>query len=251
MPTRRLPNSLAAVLRLLKAAEATYNATLPADRAIPTEQFNQINTSNTTSLLSRLIKEANEVDAAQALQAPLTNTTSIAAARCTMFVSHFHRVLDLAIARGDISLGARAYYGRTVTDGPIPDLDTYAAVLAAADKIDTGETQRLLDEGSSQVPMAQPSADQVRTARTAFRNALDNSNAAQARTDEEREDVTPLYTEAQALAVDLMDTVEFFYRADKDPASFRHKCRRWGVVYFFEDHETPDPETPTPPPPAP
>ena len=51
--------------------------------------------------------------------------------------------------------------------------------------------------------------------------------------------------------MDICDTVEFFYRKDPDASSRRQKCARWGVVYMFEPHETPDPApggggTPTP-----
>ncbi len=72
---------------------------------------------------------------------------------------------------------------------------------------------------------------------------------AQVKTDREREDVTALYPAAQALAVDLCDTIEFYYRKDPDDASRRAKCKRWGVVYFYEPNEPQDPEpTPTPAP---
>ena len=69
---------------------------------------------------------------------------------------------------------------------------------------------------------------------------------AQVKTDRERADVTALYPTAQALAVDLCDTVEFFYRKELDPATFRAKCSRWGVVYFFEPNVT---QAPSPAPP--
>ena len=64
-----------------------------------------------------------------------------------------------------------------------------------------------------------------------------------------------LYTEAQALAVDICDTVEFFFRKDPDAGSRRTKCERRGVVYHFEPGEQPappaDPNPPMPPAPNP
>ncbi len=46
--------------------------------------------------------------------------------------------------------------------------------------------------------------------------------------------------EAQALAVDLCDTVEFYFRKNPSASSRRAKCIRWGVVYIYEAGETPD-----------
>ncbi len=66
-------------------------------------------------------------------------------------------------------------------------------------------------------------------------------------TDREKEELTALYTEAHALAVDICETVEFFYRKDPVDSSRRSKCMRWGVVYIYDDGTPVPPETPTPP----
>ncbi len=70
------------------------------------------------------------------------------------------------------------------------------------------------------------------------------------KTDREREDLSALYAAAYALAVDIIEHVEFFHRKDPDPGSFRTKCQRWGVVYIYEE-AAPDPAPPAPTPPAP
>jgi hypothetical protein len=76
------------------------------------------------------------------------------------------------------------------------------------------------------------------------------SEQAQVNTDQQREELNALYPAAQALAVDICDTVEFFYRKDPDDASRRVKCQRWGVVYIYDQPAAPAP-TPTPTPPTP
>ena len=70
------------------------------------------------------------------------------------------------------------------------------------------------------------------------------SRQAQTHTDTQREEAQALYPEAQALAVDICDTVEFFYRKDPNASSRRQKAMRWGVVYLYEPGETPDPAPP-------
>ena len=249
MASRRLPNSTPAVLRTLRAAHDTYlNTAIAADRAITAEQFALLNLAVPTSMQSRFIKESSDVDIAQATQSPLTSDLAQKAARLTMFVSHFHQVLDLGIARGDFAIGTRSYYGRDVSATALPDLSTYEAVADAAAKIATGEAARVLADGSGYLAMALPSAGDVGTHEAAFLAAFAASQRAQVKTDEERADVSTLYPDAQALAVDLCDTIEFYYRKDPDPASRRAKCSRWGVVYFYEPNETPDPVVPPVPP---
>ena len=252
MPSRRLPNSVPAVIRTLKTARDEWKNTTAAARAITTDHWAQLDDAAPASLLNRLLKEASDVDLAQASQAPLTTQVSLTAAQLTMHVSHFHQVLDLGIVRGQFAAGARSYYGRDVNATSIPDLTSYAAVGEAAENIVKGEAARQTAEGAGYLPMALPSAAQVGTLLTQFKNLSQQSEQAQVNTDQQREELNALYPEAQALAVDICDTVEFFYRKDPDDASRRVKCQRWGVVYIYDQPAAPAPApTPTPTPPTP
>lgn len=249
MPYRRLPNSIPAVIRTCTKARDTYkNTPVSADRAISAAQFALLDDADPASLLNRQIKEATDVDLAQAAQAPLTTALTQTAARLTMFVSHFHQVLDLGIARGAFAAGARAYYGRDVGSGSIPDLTTYDEVAAAAGNIVTGEAARATAEAAGYLAMALPSAAEVGTLRTTFNTLRGQQQQAVVKTDREREESQAVYPESQALAVDICETVEFFYRKDPDASSRRQKCERWGVVYIFEPNE---PGAPPANPPAP
>ena len=250
MPSRRLPNTTPAVIRTLKTARDEWkNTPGPADRAITAEQWAQLNDADANSLLSRLLKAVSNVDLAQAEQAPLTSSLAQAGAKLTMFVSHFHQVFDLGVARGKFQPGERSYYGRDISATTIPDLSSYDAVADAADKIVGGEAARQDAEGDGFVAMALPSAAEVAALRQPFEALRAQSEQALVHTDQQREAVQQIYQPAQVLAVDICDTVEFFYRKDLDDASRRTKCQRWGVVYVFDSAGTP---TPTPPPaPAP
>jgi hypothetical protein len=246
MPHRRTPNSNPAVIRTLKTARDTWkNTTNPAGRAISADQWKQLDDNDPTSLLNRLLKESSDVDIAQAAQAPLTTDVAQIAAQVTMFASHFHQVLDMAVARGDFQPGARSYYGRDIGASTIPDLSSYDAVAQAAEDIVTGEAKRQTAEGAAFVPMALPSAADVAALLTQFNTARAASQQAQVYTDQQRKELNALYPDAQALAADICDTVEFFYRKEPDPGTFRNQCSRWGVVYIYDDG------TATPPPPPP
>ena len=91
MPSRRLPNSMPAVIRTLKTArDAWKNTPIPADRAISADHWAKLDDAAPTSFLNTLLKEATDVDLAQAAQAPLSTQFAQVYARLTLFVSHFH-----------------------------------------------------------------------------------------------------------------------------------------------------------------
>ena len=230
-----------AVIRtLITARDKRKNTPNPADRAVTDAQFAHLDDTNPNSLLSLLIKEATDVDIALAAQAPLTSALNQQGARLTMYVSHFHQVGDFAILRGDLPLGSRGYWGRDIHATTIPDLSTYNALEIAAKAVVNGEARRFADEGAAHTPMSNPSAGQIAGILSGFLNLRRSSEIALEKTDDEREEAQALYPAAQALAVDICETVEFFFRSDKVSSSFREKCRRWGVVYIYEPTEPRD-----------
>ena len=189
-------------------------------------------------------------------------------AQLTIYVSHFHQVLDLGIIRGTFAPGARGYYGRDINAASIPNLVSYAALVEAAEKVVSGEAARAAAEGpvtfdsgatfdsglhwdGTFVAMSLPSAAEVLGKLNEFKALRTQSLAALNRTDAEREEAQALYPEAQALAVDICEQAEFFFRKDPEPSSRRVKCARWGVVYVYDDGTEEPPPPPAPPAPAP
>ena len=269
--TRRLPNSTPSIIRLLRIARDMYKITPnPADRCITPEQFARIDDANPNCDYNIFLREVTDVDLAQAALSPLSTDLSKSAAVLTMFASHFFQVFDLAVLRGVFLPGDRHFYGREATATALPDLSTYDAVEKAAEKIVAGEAAREAaaapappatydsdqkydsgitydSSGSTFVPMAMPSADEVGTLLAQFRLVRTQSKAKQTMTRTERGQVKSLYPAMQELAVDICDTVEFSNRKEKEPSTFRAKCEAWGLVYVGEHPATPPP-TPTPTP---
>ena len=265
MPHRQLPNSNPTIIRCLKTARDEWKRTpVATDRAITADLWAKLDDANPASFLNRYLKEASDVDLAVAAQAPVSSDLAAAAAQLTMNVSHFHQVFDLGVARGVFKAGARSYYSREVSASAIPDLSTHDAVAEAAEAIIAGEAARAAAEGHpatydsglkmdsgvrfdsivGYVPMALPSAAEVAAVLAKYQTLADESDATQTNTDQQREELSALYDEAQALAVDICDTVEFFYRKDPDASSRRTKAARWGVVYIYDPSEPQPPPTP-------
>jgi hypothetical protein len=248
MPSRRLPNTTSAVIRSLTTARDAWNQ-FPENRLITDVQATKLNTNDPSSLLSRLLKEAGDVPLALAAQAPLTDAFAKLLARLTVYVSHFHQVLDFAIDRGALPAAARAFYDRDLTATTLPPLTTTAEVLDAAAKIITGEANRATSEGTAYLPMAFPSAAEVAAIHAQTSAAHAASETAKLNTDTQQGELAILYPEAQALAVSLINTIEYYLseRLDLDAPGRRRIARAWGVIYINDDgtvNEEPTPTTP-------
>ena len=254
MPHRVLANSIPTALRVLKKARDQYLLTTnPAERAITAEQFAGLDPVNPPapalpSFLNRFLKETGEVDIAVGEQGTATDAFSAARKRAAMFVSHFHQVYDLGVAREVYAAAGRSYYGRSFCDTTIPDPGDDDDLADALDAIIKGETDRQTAEGAAFVAMSNPSAAQVVAVRTAFNTARNPKKLALEKTDREREEASVMLPEALERCKDIYDTVEYFYRKDTNDSSRRQKCERWGVAYAFDPNE---PATPPANPPAP
>ena len=237
MPHRQLPNSVPTVIRLLTTARDQWkNTPNAADRAISADHWAQLDDANPNSFLNQFLGEASAVHLAEAAQSPLTDADAKAIAKLTQCISHFYQVFDRAVARGTFTAGERLYYGRDASATSLPDLSSYQAVFEAGDNVVKGEAARQTAEGAAYVPMALPSAAEVGALLTQCKAADAASGKAQKATGDKRGLVNADYPTAQKLAVDICDTVEFFYRNLTDDATRRVNCERWGVVYIFDDN---------------
>ncbi len=188
------------------------------------------------------------MDIAIGEQGTATDAFSAARKRPAMFVSHFHQVYDLGVARDVFTAAGRSYYGRSISDTTIPDPGDDDDLADALDAIIKGEPDRQAAEGVSFVAMGNPSAAQVVAVRTTFNTARNPKSLALQKTDREREEASVMLPEALERCKDIYETVEYFYRKDTDDASRRTKCARWGVLYVSDPNE---PATPPANPPAP
>jgi hypothetical protein len=248
MPHRVLPNSIPTALRCLKKARDQYLLTTnPAERALTAEQFTGLDPADPLSFLNRFLKETGEVDIAIGEQGTATDAFNAARKRAAMFVSHFHQVYDLGVARDVFTAAGRSFYGRSISDTTIPDPGDDDALADALDAIIKGEADRQAAEGVAFVAMSNPSAAQVATVRTAFTTARNPKNLALQKTDREREEASVMLPEALERCKDIYDTVEYFYRKDPDDSSRRQKCARWGVQYASDPNEPATPPTPPAP----
>jgi hypothetical protein len=107
-------------------------------------------------------------------------------------------------------------------------------------RIASGEAARVAAGGTA---MAMPTAAQVAAAFSTYTTAEATQTSAKTAYDNGQEAVGTQRPAADALILDLWDTIEFNLRAN-DPSSLRRKAREWGVVYDGDEEETPPPPAP-------
>lgn len=236
MPYRRLPNTIGSGIRTLTTARDAWKQ-FPNERLITAAHWAKLDDTKADSLLSKFLKEAGDVPQALAAQAPLTDTFGQSLAKLTLFVSHFHQVYDLGVARGTFTAGGRAHYDRDITATSVPDLSSYDAVIEAAAAIIKGEAARKTAEGTAHLPMALPSAAEIAALHADTVAKHTASEVAKANTGKQQTELAAIYPDAQKLAVSIINTVEFTLgeREDLDDPGRRRIARLWGVVYVNDD----------------
>ena len=258
MPHKDTIDSIPKALTFMGKTSGTYlNTPLAVNRPYTDAEWAPLNPDVPTSLHSRCLQAYQTVQNNVATQTGLVREAKRLALRAAMYISHFYQELDDTILREELPSGpgARAYYGRPVEGGAIPAPHAYDAIKAEADKIVSGEARRLAAEGVGAVALAMPTATQVGAARDELKDALDAVQSAVTATDNAREALNALEPAVFALCAKSVARIELLFMDDPNPSSFRAKCIRWGVVYIYDEGETPDvppePTPPTPPPPAP
>lgn len=217
-----------------------YNATgNPADKLITSTQFTALSARSSTWNIGR--------DAlAPLLRAQTAATTAVKTATLPLerHISHFFQVFNLAVTRGVFAASDRAYYQIDATNDKVPTLDSDADLRLWAGRIATGEGARVSAGGA---PMAMPGASQVAAALMPYTTAQATQTTAKTAFDTGEEAVSSQRVPADALILDLWDTIEYNLRAN-DPPSLRRKAREWGVVYDGDEAVPPTPPAPPAPP---
>ncbi len=139
---------------------------------------------------------------------------------------------------------------RDFTASSLPDLSTIPAILAAGAQIASGEAARATAEGAAYVPMALPSAAQVAALHADAAAKRAAAETAKLTTDTEQGEAAAMYPEAHALAISILNTIDFNLseRPELDAPGRRRIARAWGAVYLNDDGTISEEPVPDPAP---
>jgi hypothetical protein len=153
--------------------------------------------------------------------------------KAKLYLTHFIRVMNMAIYRGELPAEARAFFGLATDDSNVPFLNTENELLSWGRRIIEGEEYRIKKGGS---PITNPTIAVVKVRFGNFLDALNHHNTLLKRTVEYSEKINSLRKEADEIILNLWNEVEKKYH-DYDDEERKAMCEDYGLVYFYRKNE--------------
>jgi hypothetical protein len=165
MPYRRLPNTDAARIRAMKIA-------LEKGKELPPHKM--AFSPKTLIRLQRFLPIFMDSIHLQRQSVTSQNKKSKdyneVVRKARIYLTHFVRVMNMAIFRGDLPVDTRAYYGLATNDSTVPFLNTENELLSWGRRIIEGEEFRIKKGGS---PITNPT---IAVVKVRFENFIDALN---------------------------------------------------------------------------
>jgi hypothetical protein len=153
--------------------------------------------------------------------------------KAKIYLTHFIRVMNMAIFRGDLPVETRAYYGLATDDSTMPSLNTESELLSWGRRIIEGEEFRIKKGGS---PITNPTIAVVKVRFGNFLDSLNNHNSLIHKGLEHSEKINALRREADQIILHLWNEVENTYLSRPDNLR-KELCEDYGLVYFYRKNE--------------
>src|SRR5450759_1467616 len=228
MPYRRLPNTDAARMKAMKIALEKGKEYPPHKLAFSSKTvvrlekfFPQFEHSiklyrQTVSSQNKKSKDYNEIFK-----------------KARVYLTHFIRVMNMAVFRSDLPAETRVYYGLALNESTVPSLNTENEFLSWGRRIIEGEEFRIRKGGS---PINNPSIAVVKVRFENFVEALNFHNTVVKKTFEYTEKNDKLRKEADEIILQVWNEIEA--TNNKLPEERRKELNEeYGLVYFYRKNE--------------
>lgn len=229
MPYRRLPNTDSARLRALKRAIEISKDIPPFRLAFSMKTLVKIRSflpafENTISHQRQtLVNQSEKIKANQDT-----------ARKARLYITHFLKVMNMAIARGEMPPETRSIYGIASDDSSLPSLTTENELVAWGKRIIDGEEYRIR-KGSS--PVTNPSIAVVKIRYEKFLETRNHYKTINRRASECVNRTSDLRGEADELIAALWNEIEASF-ASLPEEEKRTSAENYGLVYVFRRNET-------------
>lgn len=228
MPYRRLPNTDTARIKAMRTA-------LEKGKELPPHKL-----AFSSKIVVRLQKflpqyEHNIQLYRQALssQNKKSKDYSETLKKARIYLTHFVRVMNMAIFRGDLPAETRAYFGLATDDATVPSLSTENELMSWGRRIIEGEEFRIRKGGS---PITNPTIAVVKVRFENFLEAWTNNSNLAKRTIDFAEKNYTLRKEADEIILRLWNEVESAHAIH--PEDVRKSYNEdYGLVYFYRKGE--------------
>lgn len=228
MPYRRLPNTDAARIRAMRMALEKGKDVPPHKLAYSSKIL--VNLRKFLPLFEHSLQLLRQTIATQNKKSKKHYDIS---RKARIYMTHFIRVMNMAIYRGELPAETRAYYGLPIDESASPSLNTENELLSWGRRIIEGEEIRIRKGGS---PITNPTIAVVKVWFEQYIDALNYNNTLNRKTQEFIEKNNALRKEADEIILQIWNEVEASFENLRDEEK-RDKCNEYGLVYFFRKGE--------------
>lgn len=228
MPYRRLPNTDAARVRAIRTA-------LEKGRNVPPDK-RAFSSKNIVRLQGFLPQFENTIQLQRQSFASQNNSGrdyNEILRKARLYITHFIRVMNMAIFRGDLPAETRAFYGLATDESTIPQLNSETDLITWGKRIIEGEEYRIRKGGA---PITNPTIAVVKVRYHNFIDAWNFQKTIGKRTSEYTSQNCRFRKEADNIILDVWNEVEKAHSNlpyDKRMA----ENESYGIVYFYRKNE--------------
>lgn len=228
MPYRRLPNTDSARIRALQKALEIGKEMPPHKLAFSLKTLVRLQ-----KFLPQFEQSIHLQRQSQVSQAKKSKNYNEVVRKARIYLTHFIRVMNMAIYRGELPAETRAYYGLATNDPTVPSLTTENELLSWGRRIIDGEIFRIKKGGS---PITNPTIAVVKVRFEQYLDALNYNTTLSKRTFEYARKNDELRIEADEIILSIWNDVESYF-AGHDETERRSRSEEYGLIYFFRKNE--------------
>jgi hypothetical protein len=228
MPYRRLPNTDAARIRAMKIALEKGKELPPHKLAFSSKTIIRLE-----KFLPQFEHNIKIYRQSLASQNKKTKDYNEILRKARIYLTHFIRVMNMAIFRGDLPVETRAYYGLATDESTVPSLNSENELMSWGRRIIEGEEFRIRKGGS---PITNPTIAVVKVRFENFIEAWNHYNTLLKKASSNSEKNNHLRKEADEIILQLWNEVEKTHLKLTEELR-KAESEKYGLVYFYRKNE--------------
>lgn len=155
------------------------------------------------------------------------------ARKARMYITHFIKVMNMAILRGELPAETRTFYGLAVGDSTVPSLTTENELIGWGKRVIDGEEYRVRKGNTA---ISNPSIAVVKVRYVQFMDAWNYHKTINKRVLECARKTADMRKEADEIITNLWNEIEAKYAGLPDEEK-RTEAENYGIVYIFRKNE--------------
>ncbi|HAM09741.1 MAG: hypothetical protein A2X05_10815 [Bacteroidetes bacterium GWE2_41_25] len=228
MPYRRLPNTDTARIRAMKIAMQKGQDLPPHKLAFSSKTVVRLQ-----KLLPHFENNIQFYRHSVNVQTTKSKDYNEILRKARIYLTHFLRVMNMAIYRGDLPSETRTYYGMAANESTVPSLNSENELVSWGKRIIEGEEFRIRKGGN---PITNPTIAVVKVRYENFVQALFLHNNQAKKNFEFLEKNAALRREADEIILQMWNEVEKSH-IDLPEETRKIRNEEYGLVYFYRKNE--------------